>query len=51
MSAQDTVGPQAAWTAARMSSMSFSAAGRSVWLGISICSLLGPDRSTDASQP
>jgi hypothetical protein len=51
MSAQDTLGPQAAWTAARMSSMSLSASGRSVWLGPCFCSLLEPDRRTDASQP
>jgi hypothetical protein len=51
MSAQDTLGPHALWTAARMSSMSLSADGRSVWLGTSFCSLLAPDRSTDASQP
>lgn len=51
MSAQDTLGPQAAWTAARMSSMSFRASGRSVSLGPRFCSLSEPDRRTDASQP
>jgi hypothetical protein len=51
MSAQDTLAPQAECTAARMSSMSFSADGRSVWLGISPSSLWEPVRRTDASHP